>query len=444
MRNEQPQNECGSGCGAIATERNRYFTGKFMAARDFQADQNYFLTHHRLHNRLLHGWGIVCGLEVRHHPDKDKGHDTDCARRWVIINAGVALDCCGRELTLPKMTAFKLPLPTASQNQYNPATREQNTTAAAEDVMREPFLIALSYHEEEIEQVAALSHESGCDASRKQANRIREGAKLVFIRLGDVEDDCWRMPGGKLGHRGKDCHDGKGGEHERGCHDDCPDPLPGPSGACLDPVCPCGHIVPLALIKFDPNHPEQGFEIDTIGRRRLPTPPHLLTHIIRTNWKHGEEITLKKLREEMNGRLVITFDRKIKNGDSRGTGVNGHTFIVEYGGIQRDIEFLPFDRNYPPHLEDECQAVFTISPDHIDKDHDNIAGNLVYVTLKCDFVLDCHDNPVDGDHLGGRLPSGDGTPGGKFESWFRVVHDRRRKPHDEYDEEEQWQQQREA
>jgi hypothetical protein len=45
------------------------------------------------------------------------------------------------------------------------------------------------------------------------------------------------------------------------------------------------------------------------------------------------------------------------------------------------------------------------------------------VTLRCDFILDCHGNPVDGTHLRGRLPTGNGTMGGNFESWFRVVSD---------------------
>ena len=48
---------------------------------------------------------------------------------------------------------------------------------------------------------------------------------------------------------------------------------------------------------------------------------------------------------------------------------------------------------------------------------------MVHVTLKCDFIVDCLGNPVDGDHLRGRLPSGDGVAGGIFESWFRVVKD---------------------
>ena len=69
-----------------ASERNRFFTGKSMTARDFTDEQRYFLSRHWLHNRLLHGWGIVCGLRVRYH------WNPDCRDRWVIVEPGIAID----------------------------------------------------------------------------------------------------------------------------------------------------------------------------------------------------------------------------------------------------------------------------------------------------------------------------------------------------------------
>ena len=104
MRMEHPKNtspdetsgqNCGSGCGLVATERNRYYTGKYMAARDFQDEQAYHRSKMMLHNRALHGWGVVCGLEVERHPDYRHHLDTECARRWVVVHPGFALDCCG-------------------------------------------------------------------------------------------------------------------------------------------------------------------------------------------------------------------------------------------------------------------------------------------------------------------------------------------------------------
>ena len=45
-------------------ERVKYFYGQLLGVREFQSEQAYFFEKHRLHNRYLHGYGVVCGLEV--------------------------------------------------------------------------------------------------------------------------------------------------------------------------------------------------------------------------------------------------------------------------------------------------------------------------------------------------------------------------------------------
>ncbi|MFZ5988936.1 MAG: tail fiber domain-containing protein [Bacillota bacterium] len=45
-------------------KRMRYFDGLFLKAEDYNLDQEFNLRLQRLHNRYLHTWGIVCGLEV--------------------------------------------------------------------------------------------------------------------------------------------------------------------------------------------------------------------------------------------------------------------------------------------------------------------------------------------------------------------------------------------
>jgi hypothetical protein len=382
--------ESGTECGYIAAERNRYFTGKFMTARDFSGEQEYFLSRHRLHTRLLHGWGIVCGLRVVEHPRAD-------CKDWVVVRSGIAIDCCGREIILCKDTAFRLPL----------ATNDEEAAAAGETRMTEPFLLCIRYAEEEIERVPALYAEGECDPTRREANRVREVARLEVRRLEEVESGCWSQPGGDM---------------EAPCRDDCDDDLPGPAGTCLKPECPCGEVVPLVLIR--PKEPErgyaEGFEMDDSGRRDLRTPAEFLTHISGINWRHGERIPLQELRETMGCQLIVTFDRKLQERDQEKTGINACTFVVQYAGVQQDLEFLPQDPDRPPELaEDQYRAVFTIDP----RAAHNLADNVIYITLKCDFILDCHGNPVDGNHLAGRLPSGDGIAGGVFESWFRVVRD---------------------
>ncbi|KCZ70543.1 hypothetical protein ANME2D_02563 [Candidatus Methanoperedens nitroreducens] len=62
-------------------KRMRYFDGLFLKQEEFNLEQNYHIRMRRLHNRHLHGWGIVWGLDVA---KKDP--------TTVTIKEGMALD----------------------------------------------------------------------------------------------------------------------------------------------------------------------------------------------------------------------------------------------------------------------------------------------------------------------------------------------------------------
>ena len=44
--------------------RPRFFAGQLLTEQDLNRLQTYVIEKNRLHNRYLHGWGVVCGLEV--------------------------------------------------------------------------------------------------------------------------------------------------------------------------------------------------------------------------------------------------------------------------------------------------------------------------------------------------------------------------------------------
>src|SRR4051794_31243049 len=46
-------------------DRLNYFYGQLLGVRDFQDEQRYFHEKNKLHNRFMHGHGVVCGLEVK-------------------------------------------------------------------------------------------------------------------------------------------------------------------------------------------------------------------------------------------------------------------------------------------------------------------------------------------------------------------------------------------
>lgn len=66
--------QANASCAAVPQfDRLRYFYGQMLHSRDLQSEQGYFREKLKLHNRCLHGWGVVCGLEVAPAPP-----DPDC------------------------------------------------------------------------------------------------------------------------------------------------------------------------------------------------------------------------------------------------------------------------------------------------------------------------------------------------------------------------------
>lgn len=74
-----------------------FFDGQLLSAEDFRVEQDYHRRMRYLHNRLLHGWGIVEGYGV-----EDVGGG-------VLVGPGVAIDALGRELVLPESARIELP-----------------------------------------------------------------------------------------------------------------------------------------------------------------------------------------------------------------------------------------------------------------------------------------------------------------------------------------------
>jgi hypothetical protein len=74
----------------VTIERTRYFTGQLLGEDDLVQEQLYFREKLRRHNRMLHGWGIVCGLAVRPGPTGSE----------LTVEPGYALDGNGDEIVV--------------------------------------------------------------------------------------------------------------------------------------------------------------------------------------------------------------------------------------------------------------------------------------------------------------------------------------------------------
>lgn len=76
--------------------RINYFFGRLLTPEDFQQEQQAIRARHWLHNRLLHGFGIVTGFDVTVDAES------------IEVSAGVAIDALGREVILVEPRCLRL------------------------------------------------------------------------------------------------------------------------------------------------------------------------------------------------------------------------------------------------------------------------------------------------------------------------------------------------
>lgn len=78
-------------------ERNRYYFGKLLTAKDFENEQTYFNNKRRLINKTVLGMGVACGLNIY------AADDTS-----LIIETGTAIDEKGREILVEQTIIKKI------------------------------------------------------------------------------------------------------------------------------------------------------------------------------------------------------------------------------------------------------------------------------------------------------------------------------------------------
>jgi hypothetical protein len=87
-------------------DRNKYFFGKMLDVVHFDIEQDYFNYKRSLINRLVIGYGVVCGLNVI------------LRNGGVVVTPGFAIDRWGREIIVPGETKpFDLPTPPPPKEQ---------------------------------------------------------------------------------------------------------------------------------------------------------------------------------------------------------------------------------------------------------------------------------------------------------------------------------------
>lgn len=158
-------------------ERPRYYPRKMVTAEDLTLEQDYFRNRLRRHNRMMHGYGVVCGATVR-----------AAAEPWkVIISRGYLLDPYGNEISIDREVCFDV------------RTRCQKTTGAQPcPPPKDPWcsdpvepleenkavVIAVRYVESPRRPVKVSPAGCGCDSSSCEYSRWQDGYEICVL------DEC--------------------------------------------------------------------------------------------------------------------------------------------------------------------------------------------------------------------------------------------------------------
>jgi DNA-binding beta-propeller fold protein YncE len=150
-------------CDIPQMARNNYFTGKLLVERDFTDEQRYYLGKFRRHDQWLHGWGAVCGLKVKEHPNPA------CQAQYVVIEPGTAVDCCGREIVVQHEEYFDF------VQQFLNNWRVQNGPSSQPDTAEHTLQICVNYSECAAENVPSVFDDCGSGGDSCRPNRIVDG-----------------------------------------------------------------------------------------------------------------------------------------------------------------------------------------------------------------------------------------------------------------------------
>lgn len=389
-------------------DRLSYFYGQMLGERDFRAEQAYYREKLKLHNRCLHGPGVVCGLAVHQprwirQPAKTSRADDAC---WpqLHVQPGLALDADGNELVVRDDLCVDLGTCLSHE--------DRKVFAAAPDKPHTVYL-NLCFREQPIEPIRpVLPGDCGPGDIRHYA-KIRDSVCVQLTRTPPVDERCST------------------------CCEAYPD-------APQEHHCSLPDGPPVLLARIDFTLDKQQCQIHNAVR---PLVGRRATTITSINWVHGGVYERDDAHQLLERGLRIHCSRAIRPETIK----EGIVDVLRYEGgghIRGDIKYLA--AKVEPAFVHNGEAHGLVIHAGCEEHHNT--GDRIHIVLRSAFVLDRCCRPLDGVHVGGcvsfyrgkkdpvnhpmpapppqgcepwhgpdgRNQSGIGVPGGNFESWFFV------------------------
>lgn len=168
--------------GMTALERVRFFPRQLINADDLTQEQNYFRNKLRRHNRLLHGWGIVCGALVSM---SDNTSSADA-----IVGPGYILGPFGDEIVIDRSITLDLAAYISGDCLDEPC----NDNAQDGEQDQGYYYIAVKYAECMSKPVHVNTGICGCDELQCEYSRIRDHYEIGLLTQMQLPTEYVNMP----------------------------------------------------------------------------------------------------------------------------------------------------------------------------------------------------------------------------------------------------------
>lgn len=160
--------------GAVGLERTRFFPRQLIGPDDLTQDQIYFRDKLRRHNRFLHGWGVVCGAEVR------LGQE-DCE---IVVAPGYILGPYGDEIMIDSEVTVNLCREGLDGNAVSPCGDALDPWCSDVRVNRQAgqrLYVAVKYAECQSRPQRVQANGCGCNEAECEYSRIRDSFAIKVL-----------------------------------------------------------------------------------------------------------------------------------------------------------------------------------------------------------------------------------------------------------------------
>jgi hypothetical protein len=169
--------KCACNCNSL--ERVHYFSRQLITADDMTTEQQYFREKLRRHNLFMHGWGVVCGCEVKAASDQE--------HPWrVQVCPGYVIGPQGDEIMVAEPIYFDLAGDWLQP--HNPCARPwpcPPTGTMPAPGRQQPVYLAIRFAECDSRPVRVHPMGCACDDADCEYSRIRDDFELALL---------WELP----------------------------------------------------------------------------------------------------------------------------------------------------------------------------------------------------------------------------------------------------------